>query len=208
MEPDIIIVSHGDDSPEETEKVKLMAQLFSALRTLNNYNDVEIRKVDGKVVGVFASKYVEKGTILTRFPAHYFCVFKPGNRFDSYPSNIVKNMGFEFIDDCHRCTFMINEKYGISGDPRINDDTRFAGHLIRNKFQIFSPENCEYDADQERVHNEHFMDQNSAIVFDDSNISYGVFVVALRDIAAGEELFVINDYEYAREYSKAFHKKK
>lgn len=208
MEPDIIIVQHGDNSPEEIEKTTLMSQLFFALRTPNKYDDIEVRKVDGKVAGVFANKYIEKGTVVTRFPAHYFCVFKPDNKFDSYPSNVVKNNGFEFIDDCHGYTFMINEKYGISGDPRINDDTRFAGHLIRDKLQIFSPENCEYDADQERVHNEHAVTQNSAIKFDDNNPKNGVFVESTRGINAGEELFIHNDYEYAREYSKAFHKKK
>lgn len=208
MEPDIIIVSRGEMSPEEKEMVIVRTQLFSALRTLNKYDDIEIRKTDGKVVGVFANKYIEERTILTRFPAHYFCEFKSENEFNPHPSNIVKSKGFMFVDECHGCTFRINEKYGISGDPRINDDTRFAGHLIREKTQLFSQENCEYNEDQERLYNEHHMPQNTAITFYDNDLSHGVFVVAMRDIAAGEELFVQNEYEYVREYSKVFHKKK
>lgn len=208
MEPKIVIVNKDNMSLKELEKNTMKALLFSTNRTLDNYDNVIIQKENGVVKGVFASKYIEKGTIITRFPVHYFTVKTSENTYDFYPSPQVLNAGLSARLECHNCTFHIRGIYGICGDPAINNDIRYAGHLIRNNFQILTPENSEYDKDQERIFNEFVLKQNCIIIFDENNIEAGIFIIAIRDIAKDEELFIHNDYAFVQEYSKAINNQK
>jgi hypothetical protein len=182
MEPKVIIVNKDNMSLKDMKRITMMGILFSTNRTLENYDNVDIRKENGIVTGVFASKYIEMGSVITLFPAHYFTVKTAENTHDFYPSLQVLNAGLSARLECHPLTFHIKGNFGICGDPAINNDTRYAGHLIRNNFRILAPENSEYDPEQERVYNEHTVMQNSAITFDKNNLYAGVFVVAMRNI--------------------------
>jgi hypothetical protein len=180
MEPKIVVVNKDNMSLNDLKRTIIMSALFSANRTLENYDNVVIQKENGIVTGVFANKYIEKGSVITRFPAHYFTVKTAENVYDFYPSPHVLKAGLSARPECHALTFHVGGIFGICGDPAINNNTTYAGHLIRNNFQILTPENSEYDFDQERVHNEHATMQNSAITF--NNLSAGVYVIATRNI--------------------------
>jgi len=144
-----------------------------------NRDDLEIKNVKGKGKGIFTTKPIKKGSLITLYPVHIIIKYN-NNKDDEYAvaDKLYDEDEYNNIDKLKHCIdyfLKVTDEFFIMGDPQhiINED--LIGHLCNDKG--YHPKKC-YRANL----------NNSCI--------HNLGIYSLRDIKAGEELCVAYGKEY------------
>ena len=152
-------------------------------------------KIHGK--GVFASRDIKEGELITFYPAHYV-VMTPSDQdpntnkeFGVLNSSFTNNKDLtDFLRVTY--TFNIDENIGICGDPTITESTDFLGHMINDGCRghytkIPNPKDIKlYETITK-------LKRNSVIHLERDAIT---FVVASCDIKKDDEILISYGYPY------------
>jgi len=177
----------------------LVKTLFSTLKVYTIYLNrtyVSTSKIDGN--GLFASRKIKKGEIITFYPPHYILHYKNGNHYPNCPvnqldSDIVKEKQLKFNESIFRYRFNINSEYSICGDPRITDCPTFLGHMINDGARGHSTRK-NYNHKDEEIYNKILFFVNNSYAQYVGN-SYMV-IIASKDIEKDEEILMPYGYDY------------
>lgn len=162
---------------------------------------IEIRKsnIDGR--GLFATRDINKGEIVTYYPEHLNIV---NNNISFLPSDIIDSMikvgDFKFLEECHKNSIEPDDlplliakklkRYVLGtriGNPYIYDDLKYVGHMINDGAYI-APNITPTEDDIKRYIIGSCMKLNCGLSTDN--------VIAIRDIKKDEEILTNYGFKY------------
>lgn len=174
------------------------------LKTNFGFNKTYVKKSQIHGTGVFALRPIRQSEVFTIYPAHYIVnqvedisnlnVEQPekvGLAIKCIFSSVVQENSLSLTND-------IRQKYtigNICGDPRLNTNTDFVGHLLNDAVKGHKETSVEKTQKEKDIYEKLAgCRNNSAFIslYDDSCIC----LVATRDIQPNEELFTSYGYEY------------
>ena len=180
-----------------------LSSLLCGIFPLNLDNvEVKISSVHGK--GVFATKPIKYGEIITFYPGDSANYIPEANEHE--PSHIVicrlSSRVKELLNskDIEKDASMLYNTYGqynckisdyysITGHPQLDKDPSYTGHLINDRYV------CDFKKITPSVYLELSAKKTNAIFKNLKNNTH-VSVIARRDIIPGEEIFVTYGIEY------------
>lgn len=180
-----------------------MSSLLSSIFPLN-LDSVEVKasSVHGK--GVFATKPIKTGEIITFYPGDSANYIPDGNEDKTdhlvicHLSNRVKKLtdcenteetASNFYNKHWEYNCKVSDYYSITGHPELDKDPNYVGHLINDRYV------CDFKRITPSIYLELSAKRTNAIFKNLKNNTH-VSVVARRDIAVGEEIFVTYGIEY------------
>lgn len=192
----------GDQLLEFTNSFKIHSLLNGPQMPEMGMVHIDDSLTHGK--GVFASQKIEKGDLITLYPAHYLILHPDGDnsaksagaitRMGVVESQLVKDRKLS-ITDSMRFDYKgdIDQYYSICGDPRITDNSSYLGHMINDGVRGHSTATQHKLEDQRLYYQLALMKNNSRF-----EVVHGmcIAVVATKDIEVGEEVFITYGYGY------------
>lgn len=160
----------------------------------DNIDNVEVKSspVHGK--GVFATKNIKEGDLITLYPGDIVAYIPDANGKDKnhlvlpfYSERMEKanseasNKKENIYDLYSSYKYNVNDHYTIIGCPEFTDNPSYCGHLINDR--------CDFDKITPEIYSKlSLLKTNSKFV----NIARDshVVIVARRDIVKGEEIFI------------------
>jgi hypothetical protein len=156
---------------------------------LHNYVEVQATETMGN--GLFATKDIEKGYVITFVPIHAICDKKDINKEGYKRHYFYNNIQFHLLTN-----YMVNmgEDYTIFMNREIHDNMSTVGHIINDSNPLHIEDGLELDILKVRIKNAviHYLNEkknnNSMIKFINDNTL--IPVVATKHIAKGEQIFM------------------
>lgn len=180
----------------------ILCTLFDTTDSGEGPNKVYIKESKIHGLGVFAKKYIKKGSLITYYPAHYAVAFVEGRKngersreISIIPSKTVKARKLEFKEEYLPYMTDINSYYSICGDPRIHDNPGFLGHMM-NDCAVGHSTLDNYNPKDEKVYMIVTMHKLNALIKYEPNPTCTVVVEAHRDIKKDEEVLTAYGYHY------------
>lgn len=161
---------------------------------LNKPNNVILKDSEIHGKGVFASKDIKQGELITYYPAHYVLANIEDNEV-LVPGEQVKSRGLKFnrtIKESYSAE--LTRYYYVCGDPRLKNKTAFLGHMCNDG----ATHNCmENDDDAEDEYDKNVGRYCNAIIKKKPLMpDLSVRVVSLKNIKEGEEILVPYGFNY------------
>lgn len=175
-----ILLSLGD-----TDGIDALNAKYDETTIIKEFH-VAPSKVHGQ--GLFASKFIRKGELITFFPKHF--VIKYDN---NYTGKIIldKQLSESFARTYCTSYYMNHYRFNcpdgskIIGIPDINDDPRYLGHMINDPATNFTSHDAYIEDVASKVNADFWYFTNDEIG-----------IVSLRDIEPDDEIFVSYTYSY------------
>jgi SET domain-containing protein len=199
----------NSDNKEEDKKriingfnAIILCTLFETTDSGKGLDKVYVKESKIHGLGVFAKKHIKKGSLITYYPAHYAIAFVEGRKNGEkerniriMPSQTVMKRGLTF--DAEYLPYMtdINSYYSICGDPRINDNPGFLGHMM-NDCAVGHSTLDNYNPKDEEVYMNVVLHKVNAFIKYDPNPTCTVTVTAHKDIKKDEEVLTAYGYHY------------
>lgn len=191
------VLLQQDGSIKKSEIEKLSKETYE---TIVLYRDIYMRLIDIDKVyvknspihgkGVFASKDIKKGTIITFYFPYFIEIVHNKNNKESYVIiPILSRRKFDektnnLLDALRQGTIKVAENMMLIGDDEFYSDSRFLGHMVNDPcdFSERKPTYEEYDLEVS------FKANASVIPYDgDRRFTY---LVSTKDIEKDEEILV------------------
>lgn len=161
-------------------------------------NKVEVRASPIHGRGVFAKQKINKGELITIYPAHYVSV-RPGGHdnpgsLGCIGSSLVERKGLVLTETIRSFyAFDVTEHYVIYGHPDLIDNPAFLGHMINDGAKGHSTK---------ATHNQKELLVYTKVSLALSNSKFQVVgglcvvIVATKEIQIGDEVLVTYGYSY------------
>jgi len=175
--------------------VKLAMKLFDVPIPLDKA-EVKASAIHGQ--GVFAKQKINKGELITIYPAHSISIHPGGHSnpgvLGLLKSDLAEERELEFTKTIRKCyAFDVNQHYVIYGHPDLTDNPAFLGHMINDGAKGHSTKT---------VHNQKYMMLYAKVSLALRNAKFELIgglcvgVVATKEINIGDEVLVTYDYPY------------
>lgn len=171
-----------------------------------DFNDEKIHKVEVKEskthgLGVFATRDINKGELITYYPAHYVMLYpEKGEKYTKVKYGVlggitVSRKNLAVPENLRDYEFEINSYYSIAGDPRIYDNLTYVGHMINDGARGHSTLD-NYNPQDEELYKIVVKAKCNAVLQFEQNGLLSVKVTAIKNIKKGEEILAPYGYEY------------
>lgn len=179
----------------------------------NPSNSVMLKKSSIHGNGVFATRNIRKGEILTLYPAHY--IFTKSDEEKYLTSQTAASRQLKCSDEIKKSySTMLNDYYMIVGDPRIHNKSGFIGHMCNDgqthnlteynketedEYKINTPKTCNAAIECRPFESLFIHDPSEGRTY---NNTLSMFIMAIRDIKEGEEILVPYGFHYWIQYNR------
>ena len=157
------------------------------------YNNIEIRKSEIHGNGVFATKDIEKNTIVTFYPAH--CI-----KYNDEKDNIGRNKHIfpvkKFFEVDNNYTINVNETYSIIGDPKNVNNPLLLGHMINDSQSLKIEINNETLENIKNKISEYLLKSNNNCMTVHNKESGICYIKTTKNIKKDEELLMSYQFPY------------
>lgn len=171
----------GNQSNEET-RVEILLSNTDILS--GKINKVYISKSEYHGNGVFASRDIKRGEIITLYPSTYIFI---GDKMITNLTNIEKKERQITFDIKQRYTYAFDNNFMICGHPLALEDPSFVGHMVNDGVSLRSEKHSS-------LYNSVAPRKNNSIYYDIMNVCCAI--VATRDIQKDEEVLVTYGCKY------------
>lgn len=197
--------------PKVDDRLKLPQMIYN----MNNYkfnlkyNNIELKKSDIHGFGVFATKNIPKGAIITQYQT--YAVRDKQTNLVYYNNDGNTNSIKDFMDEY---LYDMND-FEIIGNPNKIDNTNFLGHMINDAVgNLFDVDKCNIKNNDEiqvleryikNIFVRYFIEGKNKMNCRIRHSNYITYVETTREIEAGEELLTLYDisYWYFKTYNKS-----
>jgi len=183
-------------------------ELIKLLNIKNNTIEVRPSPIHGN--GIFATKKINNGQIITFYDLHCIRLYhgKNNDYIQSYVFENPKNTNgiqFEASDDYE---IIVNNHISIFNDPTYYVNSVFLGHIVNDSTSLLiKDKKLSYIEFRNKIMRYFLQSNNNAMIKcnDDNSLRY---IVAIRDIEINEEILVSYSPNYWLQYSKLLNKYK
>ena len=141
-----------------------------------NLNKIICKKSQIHGNGIFAKKYIKQGEIITMYPSDYL-----EYNTHKFINELAFNRGFYEMDASIDYAFSIDSKYIIYGEPLMNTDTNYMGHLINEAYKPLETDSkMDYQINSDNLSNCYFYIINGL----------HLVIIAKQNINIGDELLI------------------
>ena len=167
---------------------------FAKCAVLEHRNDFKIDNVElkqsnipGAGRGVFATKNIKVGDLITFYPADYICYKYKTGEYIILTSEIAHKAGYKDTDCNFEYCLRVDNNYSVIGDPRICNNNTYIGHLINDGYLPSKTDtSVEYYLNSSKKSNCCFHSINGL----------QMVIIATKDINIGEELYITYGHKY------------
>ncbi len=161
---------------------------------------VEVRPSPIHGRGVFATRSISKGQVITLYPCDVSLAIDNDAKSNehAYDRNLSTDQIHELLNGDYRQTLQGNTLI-LAGDPQLTDDPWFIGHLINDSCKIDPTTASDKVLDVALVYSICSLAKSNAFyyeVYSEHDDLYALAIVAMRDIAEGEEVLCSYNHQF------------